>query len=306
MARNGTGDALRVSGLFKTYGTTRIVEDMSFSVGRGEVFGLIGPNGAGKTTTIRMTLRIIQPDAGDVLMFGKPFDEDAWSRVGYLPEERGLYRSARVFDVLVYLGQLKGLSAADAKRRAGETLELIGMTGHAHKKVSELSRGMGQLIQFGSTVVHNPELVILDEPFSGLDPVNTEKLKELVLGLQKQGMAVIFSTHQMNNVEELCDRVLMINHGRAVLYGPVKEVKERYRKNSLILSWNGPRERVRGVSRWEPRGEFWEAYLKDGVAPESVLVDMVQLGGAIRHFEPSMPTLHEVFLRVARDGARAP
>ncbi|MDA1188586.1 MAG: ATP-binding cassette domain-containing protein [Chloroflexi bacterium] len=295
-------EALNVSGLSKTYGTTQIVQDMDFSVLRGEVFGLIGPNGAGKTTTIRMTLRIIQPDTGSVTMFDKPFSEESWSRIGYLPEERGLYKQAKVFDVLVYLGRLKGLSASEARQRTQETLELIGMGEHAQKKVSELSRGMGQLIQFGATIVHKPELVILDEPFSGLDPVNTEKLKELVLGLQKQGTAVIFSTHQMNNVEELCDRVLMINHGRAVLYGPVSEVKQGYRNNSVFVAWDGPRERVRGVSRWEDRGQTVEAYLVDGVAPESVLVDMVQLGGAIRHFEVSMPSLHEVFLRVARDG----
>jgi ABC-2 type transport system ATP-binding protein len=233
-------EALTVSGLCKSFGGRRIVDDLGFSVNTGEIFGVIGPNGAGKTTTIRMALRIILPDDGHVSIFGRPFDERSWSRVGYLPEERGLYRQARVADVLVYLGRLKGLSKEDAIQRGGEVLVRLGMAEHARKKVSELSRGMGQLIQFGATIIHRPDLVIFDEPFSGLDPVNAERLKDLVLELKAAGVAVIFSTHQMNTVEELCDRVLMINQGRAVLHGPVVDVKHRYRNNSLFIAWDGP------------------------------------------------------------------
>ncbi len=292
-------DALTAEHLYKSFNGNTVVQDVSFSVQEREVFGLIGPNGAGKTTTIRMLLHIIQPDRGDVALFGHPLDDAGRDRVGYLPEERGLYRHARAEDVLAYMGRLKGLSAPAAKKRAWEVLEMVGLAAHGKKKISQLSRGMGQLVQFGATVMHRPALVILDEPFSGLDPVNTEHLKEMVLNLQREGAAVIFSTHQMNQVEELCQRVLMINRGRAVLYGPVLEVKQRYRGDSLFITWNGPRDRVRGIARWEDRGTFSEAFLNEGATPESVLREMLDLGGQVMLFQLSLPSLNDVFIRVA-------
>lgn len=291
--------ALEVVNLSKAFNGTQIVDDVSFSVKAGEVFGLIGPNGAGKTTTIRLALQIIQPDAGEVTIFGNPMDSLALERIGYLPEERGLYRHAKAFEVLEYLGRLKGLSSHDARRRAGEVLDLLGMTEHSHKKISELSRGMGQLIQFGATVIHSPDLVILDEPFSGLDPVNTLRLKDMVYELQNVGATVIFSTHLMNNVEELCDRVIMINHGKSVLYGSVGEIKERYRNNSLFIRWNGPLKSMVTVDRWELRDGYFEAFLSDDATPELALQEILVLGGTLRHFEVSMPSLNEVFIRVA-------
>ena len=291
--------ALEVANLSKAFNGTQIVDDVSFSVKAGEVFGLIGPNGAGKTTTIRLALQIIQPDAGEVSLFGRPMDSLALERIGYLPEERGLYRHAQAFEVLEYLGRLKGLTSRDARRRAGEVLDLLGMTEHSHKKISELSRGMSQLIQFGSTIIHEPELVILDEPFSGLDPVNTLRLKDLVHDLEGRGATVIFSTHLMNHVEELCDRVLMINHGKSVLYGSVGEIKERYRNNSLYIRWNGPLKSMVTVDRWVLRDGYFEAYLSDDATPELALQEILVLGGTLRHFELSTPSLNEVFIRVA-------
>ena len=246
-----------------------------------------------------MLLHIIQPDAGEVTLFGQPLDGEVRNRVGYLPEERGLYKNARADEVLVYLGRLKGLSAREARMRAGEVLEQLGMATHAHKKVSELSRGMGQLIQFGAALIHQPRLVVLDEPFAGLDPVNTQLLKELVVGLRAQDVTVIFSTHLMGSVEELCDRVLMINRGRAVLYGPVAEVKERYRNNSLFIDWDGPQDRVQGIASWTDHGPYWEAFLVDGTSPEGVLRELLALGGTLKLFQVSSPSLNEVFIKVA-------
>ena len=298
-------EVLQATGLSKAFGGTPIVQDLSFSIQEGEIFGLIGPNGAGKTTTIRMLLHILQPDEGEVTLFGRPLDDEARDRIGYLPEERGLYKHARTVEVLAYLGQLKGLSAHEAKRRAWEVLERLGMTEHARKKVSELSRGMGQIIQIGATIIHRPLLAILDEPFSGLDPINTQLLKELVRDLQAEGTTIIFSTHLMASIEELCDRVLMINQGQAVLYGSVEEVKQRYRNNSLFIEWDGPRDQVRGVTHWENHGPYWEAYLADNLPPEAVAQEILSLGGTLKLFQLSSPSLNEVFIQVVgREVAR--
>lgn len=287
--------------LSKAFNGKTIVEDVSFSVESGEIFGLIGPNGAGKTTTIRMLLHIIQPDNGRVELFGNPLSSTARDRIGYLPEERGLYRYSRAEEVLVYLGRLKGLTPAYAHKRAWEILEQVGLTAHGKKKISEMSRGMGQLVQFGATIIHEPDLVILDEPFSGLDPVNTERMKSMVLALQERGTSIIFSTHLMASVEELSQRVLMIHRGRVVIYGSVAEAKEKYRNNSLFIRWNGPRERVGGISKWEDRGPYWEAFLSNGTPPEGILQEILSLGGSVEHFQHSLPSLHDVFIQVVGD-----
>ena len=294
-------EVLRATGLSKAFGGTPVVKDISLSLQEGEIFGLIGPNGAGKTTVIRMLLHMIQPDAGEVAVFSRPLDSEARDRIGYLPEERGLYKQTSVLDVMAYMARLKGLSRRDARTRSIEVLEQLGMGAHGRKKVSELSRGMRQLVQFGATVIHEPDLVILDEPFSGLYPVNTEHLKGLVSELQRRGAAVIFSTHQMNAVEELCDGVLMVHRGEAVLYGPVEAVKERYRKNSLFIHWDGPRDSVRGIERWEEQRPYWEAYLADGTSPEVVLEEILRLGGSLKRFQVSSPSLNEVFIQVVQE-----
>ncbi len=224
--------AVDVSSVSKSFNGIRVVDSVSFTVEHGEIFGLIGPNGAGKTTTIRMIMDIIKPDSGEIYVLGERLDEDTKDAIGYLPEERGLYRKTSVIESLTYLASLKGMSTRNARSRAEELLRRVDMLPHKAKRVDELSRGMGQIIQFLVTIVHDPRLLILDEPFAGLDPVNTQLMKEIILELRKQGKAIILSTHRMNDVEELCDRILMINRGRRVLYGDLEDIKSRYRSNS--------------------------------------------------------------------------
>ena len=219
----------------KSYADKIAVDDLSFSVAQGEIFGLIGPNGAGKTTTIRMMMDIIKPDSGEVTILGKKLDEAAKNSLGYLPEERGLYKKQRVMDSIVYLASLKGMNPRAAEEKAEKLLGQMDMLSSRRKKIDELSKGMGQIIQFIVTIIHDPQLVILDEPFSGLDPVNTELIKKMLIDLRKQGKAIILSMHQMNQVEELSDRILMINKGKAVLYGDLAEIKARYSNNAVLL-----------------------------------------------------------------------
>lgn len=226
-----------VSSVSKSFNDTKVVDGISFNVGQGEIFGLIGPNGAGKTTIIRMMMDIIKPDSGEIFILGERLNEIAKNRIGYLPEERGLYRKLTVIDSLIYLSSLKGITSQNARSRTEELLKRIDMLPHKNKKIEELSRGMGQLIQFLVTIIHDPQLVILDEPFAGLDPVNTELLKEIILELRNQGKVIILSTHRMNEVEELCDRIFMINKGQNVLYGELTEIKSEYRNNSILLEF---------------------------------------------------------------------
>ena len=210
---------VRADGLWKRFGSHVAVRDVSLSLDPGEVVGLVGPNGAGKTTTIRMLLDILPPDQGSVSVFGAPVSPQAQSRIGYLPEERGLYRSLRVIPNMLYLAELKGMRREQALRRADELFALLGLEPHRGKKVSELSRGLGQLVQFAATILHEPSFIVLDEPFSGLDPVNVRVMKDAVSRLRNEGAAIMFSTHQMTDVEELCDRVIMIDGGAVVLDG---------------------------------------------------------------------------------------
>ena len=221
-----TALAADVDGVVKTYGDKRVVDGVTFSVAQGEIFGLIGPNGAGKTTTIRMMMDIIKPDSGSVHILGEKLSEDTKNHIGYLPEERGLYKKLTIVETLTYLSSLKGDRVESS--RIEELLRRVGMFTHRNKKIEELSRGMGQIIQFLATIIHDPQLLILDEPFSGLDPVNSELLKSIILDLKKQKKAIILSTHQMNQVEELCDRILMINRGQGVLYGKLADIKNKY------------------------------------------------------------------------------
>ena len=211
MNKSADTHTVTVSKISKSFNNALVVDNISFDVRQGEIFGLIGPNGAGKTTTIRMIMDIIKPDSGEICILGERLSAITKKRIGYLPEERGLYRKLRVIDSLIYLASLKGITSYSARNRAEELLKRIDMLPHKNKKIEELSRGMGQFIQFLVTIIHDPQLVILDEPFAGLDPVNTEVLKEIILELRNKGKAIILSTHRMNEVEELCDRIFMIN-----------------------------------------------------------------------------------------------
>ena len=290
--------AVEVNHIVKRYGDKAAVNDLSFSVAQGEIFGLIGPNGAGKTTTIRMLMDIIKPDSGDVTILGEKLSEASKNKLGYMPEERGLYRKLSVIDSIIYLASLKGMDRHSAEEKADELLNQTGMLANKRKKIEELSKGMGQIIQFIVTIIHDPELVILDEPFGGLDPVNIELLKRMFLDLRNQGKAVILSTHQMNQVEELCDRILMINNGNSVLYGNLTEIKSRYRSHSVILDFEGELGQVPGVVEKRAHKGYVELVLDGNTNPKQVLERLVSTGILINRFEVATPSLNEIFLEV--------
>jgi ABC-2 type transport system ATP-binding protein len=290
--------AVEVSRIVKTFADKVVVNDLSFSVAQGEIFGLIGPNGAGKTTTIRMMMDIIKPDSGDVTILGEKLSESTKNKLGYLPEERGLYKKLRVLDSIIYLASLKGMDRHSAEEKANQLLSQTGMLPHKGKKIEELSRGMGQIIQFIVSVIHDPELVVLDEPFAGLDPVNVELLKGMLFDLKNQGKALILSTHQMNEIEELCDRILMIDHGRSVLYGNLVEIKSRYRSNSVLLEFEGEMREVPGVAEKRTHKGYVELVLDGNTTPQQVLERLVSQRVVINRFEVATPPLNEIFLRV--------
>jgi ABC-2 type transport system ATP-binding protein len=291
--------AVAVHHLNKSYGNVAAVKDLTFSVEPGEVLGLIGPNGAGKSSTIKMILDFMKPDSGEIEILGHPMSEATKDRIGYLPEEKGLYKKLSALDQIIYLASLKGMGKAAAEERANELLRRTGMYESRKKKIKEMSKGMGQMIQLIVTVVHDPELIFMDEPFSGLDPVNTELVKNVVGELRDEGKAMVLSTHQMNQVEELCDRVLMINHGSAVLYGDLQEIKARFRKKTLQVAVDGELPDVPGVVDTKPGREAIELILAPDTTPQMVLDRLRERGTAINRFEITTPTLHDIFLKLA-------
>ena len=291
--------AAEVNHIAKSFADKVAVDNLSFSVARGEIFGLIGPNGAGKTTTIRMMMDIIKPDSGDVIILGQKLNEPTKNRLGYLPEDRGLYRKLKVIESIVYLASLKGMSRRSAEEKADELLSQTGMSASRDKKVEALSKGMAQIIQFIVAIIHEPDLVILDEPFASLDPVNTELLKGMFADLRNQGKAVILSTHQMNQVEELCDRILMVNEGRAVLYGGLREIKARYKGNSVLLDFEGDLAEVPGTTGRRAHKGYTELMLDGRTTPQQVLAYLMSCGVVINRFEVATPSLNEIFLKEA-------
>ncbi len=292
---------VEVKHVVKTYGDNTVVDDVSFHVAGGEVLGLIGPNGAGKTTTIRMMMDLIRPDSGEVTVLGEGFSEAVKDRIGYLPEERGLYKKMRVIDTLTYLASLKGMDPRAALARADELLGRVDMLPHRSKKTEELSRGMAQFVQFLTTIIHDPDLVVLDEPFANLDPVNTALIKRMVLELRARGKAVLLSTHRMNEVEELCDRILMINQGKAVLYGPLEEIRARYQRNSVRVDCDADLAKLNGVDHVEEHGGLAEVFLADGVGPQALLAQLVGQGATVNRFEVGSLPLNDIFLRIVGD-----
>ena len=302
-AMTAGAQALRATGLWKRFGDKDVVRGVSLYIDRGEVIGLVGPNGAGKTTTIRMLLDIVKPDAGTVVALGETLSAATRERIGYLPEERGLYEGQRVVAMLEYLGQLKGLSRQRAAIRTREMLETVGLAEHGTKKIRELSRGMTQLIQFAATLLHRPDIIVLDEPFSGLDPLNVRRMKDLVLEERKRGAAVIFSTHQMSDVEELSDRVMMIDQGQVVLEGTLQEIRRRYRTN--VIRVQSPDElpgTINGAASTERSGDSYAVQLAAGTTAEDVLRQLLDAGMLIERFEQAMPNLEEIFIRQVEHG----
>ena len=289
---------LRVSNLTKRYDAVTAVDDLSFEVHEGEVFGLLGPNGAGKTTIIRIAMGIFDGDAGSVsVLGGRP--EAARRRVGYLPEERGLYRDLKVLDVLTYLAELKGTPRHVAAGRALEWLERVDLGEWADNRVHDLSRGMQQKLQFVASLVHDPELLILDEPFQGLDPVNVEVINGLIRELQAQGKTIVLSAHQMNLVEALCDRIVLINRGRGVLYGALDEIKQHYARDAVRVRADVSVAGLPGVSAVEERDGVQIVTL-DGASPQGFLATLVARGVAVQSFEVASVPLQEIFVRVVK------
>ena len=288
----------------KKYGDFTAVDDLTFDVQCGEIFAMLGPNGAGKTTTLRMILDILKPDTGGIDVLGAPISDRTKERIGYMPEERGLYRNVPVLDVLVYLGQLKGMSRANARQRALALLDRADLTANVKSKVSELSKGMQQKVQVIATVIHRPDLVIIDEPFSAL-PVNTQLIKDLLYEMNREGVTIVMSTHQMHQIEEMADRLLMIDHGRRVLYGDVHDVRQRFAKNAVIVEGEGDWAALPGVE-WVEQGENGRGvvlHLAPQVTPDSVMEAMAV--GAAYHvcrFELAVPSLNEIFIEVAGAG----
>ncbi len=295
--------AISVERISKSYGDFRAVDDLSFDVYSGEIFAMLGPNGSGKTTTMRMILDIIKPDAGKISVLGSALTDATKDRIGYLPEERGLYRNVRLLEMMVYLGTLKGLSHADAQKRSLALLERLELTEHMKKKVSELSKGMQQKIQFAVTVLHDPDLIIIDEPFSGLDPVNTLVLKDLLLEFRDKGGTIVMSTHQMWQVEEMCNRLLMIHKGQQKLYGAVNEIRKQYAQNAVIVEGKGNWSALPGVAKVEVSENGHKGtmlYLQPDTTAEQVLAALVASPDThIERFELAVPSLNDIFIRVA-------
>jgi ABC-2 type transport system ATP-binding protein len=288
-----------VEHLFKSYNGQAAVKDVSFTVDPGEILGLIGPNGAGKSSTVKIVLDFMKPDSGGVTLFGQPMAEDLKNRIGYLPEEKGLYKDLSVIDCILYLASLKGMDKTDAREKGDELLKKTGMLGSKKKKIKHLSKGMAQIIQFIVTIIHNPDLLIMDEPFSGLDPVNTELMKNRISKLRDQGKAIILSTHQMNQVEELCDRVLMINHGEEVLYGDLKQIKSGYKKHAVRVNVEGEIGNLFGVLEKRTAKSGYELTLAEDMSPQTILDQLRGQGIIINSFEITIPSLHAIFLHLA-------
>ncbi len=299
---DGLMRAIVVEHISKSYGDFRAVNDLTFEVYDGEIFAMLGPNGAGKSTTIRMILDILKPDTGSIAVLGAPLTDATKDRIGYLPEERGLYRSVPVLEMMVYLGTLKGLSGSEARTRALRFLERLDLAEHAKKKVSELSKGMQQKVQFAVTILHDPDLIIIDEPFSGLDPVNTLVIKELLLEFVGRGKAVVMSTHQMQQVEEMADRLLMIDRGEQKLYGTVDAVRAQYALAAVRVEGVGDWSSLSGVNRVEVSENGRQSallYLKPDATPDSVLGEIARRDDMhITRFELAVPSLNDIFVQV--------
>lgn len=295
--------AIDVQQISKSYGDFKAVQNLSFDVQKGEIFALLGPNGAGKSTSIRMILDILKPDSGRIQVLGGAMNDDKKNQIGYLPEERGLYKDVKVLDMMAYLGRLKGLSSDEARRRARNLLEKLDLADHENSKVDELSKGMQQKVQFAVTVMHEPELIIIDEPFSGLDPVNRMVIKDLLIEMRDNGTAIVMSTHRMDQVEEMADRMLMISRGQQKLYGKVDDIRREYAAHAIIVQGEGDWETLPGVVGVEVVDEKRGAillHLADDTTTDAILAEIAQSDAyQITRFEQAIPGLDEVFIRVA-------
>ncbi len=297
---------ISVSHLSKSFGDVHAVEDVSFEVQPGEIFGLLGPNGAGKTTAIRMMLDIFKPDRGAVSILGGKIDEAKKNRIGYLPEERGLYKDLKLEPTLIFMATLKGMSEADARQKLVGWLKRLDLYDHRNKKIQELSRGMQQKAQVIATLLHAPDLIVIDEPFSGLDPVNTRLIEEIIRELQAAGKTILMSTHQMYQVEQMCSRIALINRGRTVLYGEVDQIKRNFAGNAVVVKGQGDFTNVPGVLETRRVNGDWHMALAPGTGPQDVFRALAARDGLkIERFEIAEPSLDDIFISVVQ-GSQEP
>ena len=294
--------ALEVQNLNKTFGSVKAVNDVSFSVPEGSVFGLIGRNGAGKTTTIRMLMNIYLPDSGDVILRGTKIGQEFKEKVGYLPEERGLYKKMNVIDTLLFFAELKGKTGSEVQKKADYYLKKFDLLDRKTSKIEDLSKGNQQKIQFIATILHDPEFLILDEPFSGLDPINTDLLKQIILDMKKEGKVIIFSTHLMEFAEKMCDHIAMIDHGKIILSGELKTIKANYGRRNVSLNYNGNISFLNGhpiIERIEDYGNTTGIKVKNDSDVQSLLKLLVQNDITVNKFVADEISLHEIFVSLA-------
>ncbi|MBT8488591.1 MAG: ATP-binding cassette domain-containing protein [Gemmatimonadetes bacterium] len=293
--------AVRLNGVTKRFGKHTAVDHFDFDVPRGVICGLLGPNGSGKTTSIRMIMGILHPDEGSVSLFGGDPDRMRREKVGYLPEERGVYKKMRCLEFITFLGEIRGVPRSEGRKRGGSWLDRLGLEGSADKKVEDLSKGMQQKIQFIGTVIHEPELLILDEPFSGLDPINQDVLEEIVRDFHARGTTILFSTHLMDQAERLCQRVCLISNARKVLDADLKELKAAERRGVVAVEFEGPDDWLRGpeIERVEVAGGGLHLILRDGADHQEILKRGVSAGARFLRFDLVEPRLHEIFVRHA-------
>ena len=300
--------AVDVRGVWKRYGDTDVVIDLSFDVHPGEVLGFLGPNGSGKTTTMRMILDIVRPAKGDISVFDGPPGVEHQDRIGYLPEDRGLYRDVKIIDTLTYFGALRGLSQSDARARARQLLDEMGLGDAAEKKAAELSRGMHQKAQLIATILNDPDLLIIDEPFQGLDPVNAELLKGVVRDHRDAGAAVIMSTHDMGDAQTLCDRILLIDEGKRLLYGTVDRVREAFSDGAVQVSGKGiptDADTLDSVTDVHEVDGAVRYLIRDGATPQDLFRELASNGTHVEQFAVQAPSLDEIFIRTVAGDPRA-
>jgi ABC-2 type transport system ATP-binding protein len=300
---------LEVKDLRKTFATQTAVDQVSFTLGQGSIFGLLGPNGAGKTTLIRMVTGIFYPDSGSITFEGRPFAALKDSiHIGYMPEERGLYKKMKIGEQAIYLAQLKGMTRAEATRKVKDWFIRFEMQTWWNKKVEDLSKGMGQKLQFVTTVLHQPRLIILDEPFSGLDPVNSNLIKEEIYSLARQGATIIFSTHRMEQVEEICDHIILMNQGRKILDGTVKDVKQEFKKNEFRITLDSPPPgelTAEAFELVEQQDTQLVVKIARGYRPNDVLRYFIDRGAGITSFTEILPSLNEIFISLVEGSPNA-
>jgi ABC-2 type transport system ATP-binding protein len=297
---SGSAHTVELQNVRKCYDEFVAVADLTLSIKPGGIYGLLGPNGAGKTSTIRMIMGITVPDAGQITVFGEPLNRAHMDQFGYLPEERGLYKKMKVLDHLVFLGQLKGLSAAEALKRANAWCEKFEFTAWTGKKIEELSKGMQQKVQFIAAVLHDPKLIIMDEPFTGLDPANAVVLKDVLLEMAKAGKTILLSTHRMDQVERLCQSICLINHGHAVLEGDLSQIKARYGRHNVQIKYDGDPHFLEEKSLVQSFNDYGN-YVEVRLAPGADSQDLLRLASSkvrIDKFEVMEPSLEEIFIDV--------